>query len=113
MDTAMMQAFGNRYINVRKYLVEDGMADAGLSLTSKDKLYISQGMVPESFISSADGVELNGKAYALIGKLVYSRMESLGYFDEVYDELGIRETTKRILKEDPGYFERIIQNSLK
>ncbi|MBQ3275484.1 MAG: hypothetical protein IJH47_00305 [Oscillospiraceae bacterium] len=113
IDTAMMQAFGNRYINVRKYLIEDGLADAKINPTAQDKVNISMHRVPVSFTTSSGSNELNGKAYALIGKLVYSRMESLGYFDEVYDELGIRETTKRILKEDPGYFERIIQNSLK
>ena len=113
IDTAMMQAFGNRYINVRKYLVEDGMADAGLSPTKKDSICINEGMVPDSFVSDANGIELNGKAYALIGKLIYSRMESLGYFDEVYDELNIKETTKQILKEDPTYFERIIKNTIK
>ena len=40
-------------------------------------------------------------------------MESLGYFDEVYDELNIKETTKQILKEDPTYFERIIKTTIK
>ena len=40
-------------------------------------------------------------------------MESLGYFNEVFEELGITETTKQILKEDPSYFDRIIKNSLK
>ena len=39
-------------------------------------------------------------------------MESLGYFDEVFDELAIGETTKRILKDDPSYFERILKNRL-
>ena len=112
IDTAMMQAFGNRYINVRKYLMEDGLADAGISQTSQDKQYISAGRVPLSFLSTSSSVELNGKAYTLLGKLVYSRMESLGYFDEVYDELSIKETTKRILKDDPGYFDRIIKNTL-
>ena len=47
-----------------------------------------------------------------IGKLVYERMESLGYFDEVFDELAIRETTRQILKDDPAYFERILKNRL-
>ena len=112
IDTAMMQAFGNRYINVRKYLVEDGLADAGITPTSDDKLRMPQGMVPASFISTSHAIELNGKAYTLIGKLVYDRMESLGYFDEVYDELGIRETTLQILKEDPNYFDGIIRNAL-
>ena len=112
IDSAMMQAFGNRYINVRKYLVEDGLADAGISPTGADKLRIPQGMVPDSFLSTSHGIELNGKAYTLIGKLVYDRMESLGYFDEVFSELGIRETTLQILKEDPKYFEGIIGNAL-
>ncbi len=66
-----------------------------------------------SFTTASSEVELNGKAYTLIGKLVYDRMESLGYFDEVFEELSIRETMKQILKDDPGYFDRIIKNSLK
>ena len=113
IDTAMLQAFGNRYINVRKYLVEDGLSDAGLSPSSEDKLNISAGMIPKSFLSTSNGIELNGKAYALIGRLVYNRMESLGYFDEVYGELGIKDTTMQILKEDPTYFDRIIKNAFK
>ena len=112
IDTAMMQAFGNKYINVRKYLVEDGLADAQLTATKTDTLRISKGMVPDSFLSTSNSVELNGKAYALIGKLVFNRMQSLGYFDEVFDELKIKETTMRIIKEDPKYFENIIANKL-
>ena len=112
-DTAMMQAFGNRYINVRKYLNEDGLADAGITPTIQDKSRVASGLVPASFLATSGSLELNGKAYALVGKLVYSRMESLGYFNEVFEELGINETVKQILKEDPSYFDRIIKNSLK
>ncbi len=113
LDTAMMQAFGNHYVNVRKYLVEDGIADAGISPSQQDKNFIASGVVPVAFTTSNSSLELNGKAYQLIGKLVYSRMESLGYFDEVFEELGIKETTKQILKDDPEYFERIIKNMIK
>ena len=113
IDTAMMQAFGNRYINVRKYLIEDGLADAKLSPTKNDTKNIKNKKIPESFTTIPNGVELNGKAYNLIGKLVYDRMESLGYFDEVFDELSIRETMKQILKDDPNYFDRILASSLK
>lgn len=113
IDTAMMQAFGNRYINVRKYLIEDGLSDAGINPTKKDNNCIADGRVPASFTTASSEVELNGKAYTLIGKLVFDRMESLGYFDEVFEELSIRETMKQILKDDPGYFDRIIKNSLK
>lgn len=112
VDTAMMQAFGNRYINVRKYLMEDGLSDAGITPTLEDKRSINNGHVPDSFTSARSGVELNGKAYTLIGKLVYDRMNSLGYFNEVFEELNITETTRRILKDDPGYFERILSSRL-
>ena len=113
VDTAMMQAFGNRYINVRKYLCEDGLSDAGITPTKQDQENIQYGIVPESFSSTADSAELNGKAYRLIGKLVYDRMDSLGYFDEVVSELYIKETTRLLLKDDPDYLNRIIENSLK
>ena len=113
IDMAMMQAFGNKYINVRKYLLEDGLQDADITPTKEDSLRISNGMVPLSFMTSNNSIELNGKAYKLIGKLIYSRMESLGYFDEVFAELNIKETTKAILRDDPNYFAKMIQNALK
>ncbi len=113
IDMAMMQAFGNRYINVRRYLVEDGLQDAGMTRTKEDELRISNEMVPISFMTTNNSIELNGKAYTLIGKLIYNRMESLGYFDEVFSELHIQDTTKTILKEDPEYFNRILNNVLK
>ena len=47
-------------------------------------------------------------AYRLIGKLVYDRMSSLGYFDEVRQELGLDKTTQDILKNNPQYFENIL-----
>ena len=31
----------------------------------------------------------------------------------LFEELAIRDTMKQILKDDPGYFDRIIKNSLK
>ena len=113
IDTAMLQAFGNHYVNVRKYLGEEGFTDAGLTPTKHDEAAAKVGQMPESFLAGGTGAELNSTAYKLIGRLVYTRMESLGYFDEVFDELGIKETTKQILKEDPTYFETILKNSMK
>lgn len=109
IDDAMMQAFGNRYINLRQYLVTDGMRDAGFSPTAKDALNISQGNVPVSFRSTTGSAELNGRAYELTGKLVYERMERLGFFAEIRDELGIDKTTMEILKGDPNYFEKMLK----
>jgi len=113
VDTAMLQAFGNRYISIRKYLIGDGYTDAGISPTSEDKYYISQEIVPPSFKVASHSEELNSLAHKLIGKLVYTRMDSLGYFDEIKQELNLTETTKQIIKDDPQYFESIIKNVLK
>lgn len=108
IDSAMLQAFGNHYINVRKYLMVDGLTDAGITASKEEKLVIQQGRVPTSFRSNASGADLNGTAYKLIGKLVYERMESLGYFDEIRQELGLDKTTQEILKTNPKYFETIL-----
>lgn len=110
IDTAMLQAFGSHYINVRKYLCEDGLKDAGISPTKTDTSDRNQGYVPTSFRSANSSAELNGAAYALIGKLVYERMDRLGYFDEVRQELDIDRTVRDILAKDSHYFENQLKN---
>lgn len=109
IDTAMLQAFGSHYINLRKYLIEDGLRDANMTATKEDTTNIGQGSVPSSFRSNAGGADLNAVAYDLVGKLVYSRMESLGFFNEVIEELNLEETTQELLKSDPQYFDRLLK----
>ena len=105
IDSSMLQAFGNHYINVRKYLMVDGLTDAGITASKEEKLVIQQGRVPTSFRSNASGADLNGVAYELLGKLVYERMDRLGYLDEVREALKLEKTIQAILKEEPKYFE--------
>ena len=105
VDSAMQQAFGDRYINLRKYLMEDGLRDAGLSATVQDNLTIAKGHVPDTFRSNTNGADLNGVAYELLGKLVFERMDRLGYFEEVQEQLKLEKSIQEILKEDPQYFE--------
>ena len=109
IDSAMMQSFGSHYVNIRKYLIEDGLSDAGMSPTRLDSQYVASGNVPDSFRSSAGGADLTGKAYELIGKLVYERMDRLGFFAEVREELGIDKTAQELLKNDPQYFENMLK----
>ena len=113
IDAAMTQAFGSRYISIRRYLLGNGYIDSGLSPTAVDQYYIGNDIVPPSFRVSSDSMELNSISHKLIGKLIYTRMESLGYFDEIKDELNLTETTKQILKDNPGYFDTMIQTILK
>lgn len=105
LDSAMLQAFGDRYINLRKYLIEDGLRDAGITPTTQDKRSIANGSVPNSFRSNASGADLNGVAYELLGKLVFERMDRLGYLDEIREELNLQRIIQDILKDEPKYFE--------
>jgi len=105
IDSAMLQAFGDRYINLRKYLMEDGLRDGGLSPTTQDKQSVINGHIPNSFRSNANGADLNGVAYELLGKLVYDRMDRLGYLEEVREQLNLEKSIQEILKEEPKYFE--------
>lgn len=109
IDSAMLYAFGNRYVNVRKYLIEDGLRDAGMGQSGTDATDLSRGLVPTSFRSNAAGADLNGVAYKLIGKLVYERMDFLGYFNEIREELGLNSRIQDILKNDPTYFEKLLR----
>ena len=109
-DTAFVQAFGERYINIRDYLCSDGMVDAGLTLTNEEKQEVAAGIVPGRLRSSSGGPGLSARAYKLIGKIVYERMDQLGYFDEVKTELNIVESQKKAIKDDPDYFSSIIRN---
>lgn len=82
LEAAMLEAYGNKYINLREYMSTDAMNDAGLEPTPEDIAMMKEGMTPASLLVS-DGLHFNATAYELIGNLIYNRMDSLGYFDEV------------------------------
>lgn len=95
LEAAMATEFGSKYINIRKYLLGDAATDAAalegskFALTDNDKAYISVGQVAPSMIIPSSKVELKANFYELIGDIVFDRMDQLGYFNEVKDELGI------------------------
>lgn len=89
LDATMTAKYGDHYISLRKYLATDGPIDAGLSLTKEDRRSVSLGAVPQSFRSGDGSMELTSRAYELLGNLVFERMDRLGYFTEIVDELQI------------------------
>ncbi len=110
MDSAMQKAFGNRYISIRKYLIGDVYKEVPHG--KEDVYYIADEHVPPSLRLSKESLQLNSRAQALLGKLIFNRMDSLGYFSEVRQELGITETEKAIIQETPDYFESVVQSLL-
>lgn len=80
LETAMTAEYGERYINLREYMSTQGLTDAGLEATEEDMQMMENGMTPVSLL--VDGVHFNAAGYELIGKLIYTRMDKLGYFSE-------------------------------
>jgi lysophospholipase L1-like esterase len=89
LEKAMLSYYGDKYINLRKYLSSDGIVDAGLKPTDQDIEAMKIGSVPPSLLS--DSVHLNSSGYSLVGKLVFERMVKLGYFDDVVEIIKKKE----------------------
>lgn len=101
IDSALLQAFGDHFINLRSYLIEDGLRDAGIGSAG----YSTKRTIPNAFRSNAGSADMNAVAYQLIGKLVFERMDMLGYFDEIRQELKLDVITQALLEKDPNFFE--------
>jgi len=78
-DAVMKEYYGNKFLDLRDYLVNHALDDAGITPTEADLECIAVGMVPESI--RIDEVHLNAKGYELMGIQVYNRLMELGYFN--------------------------------
>lgn len=68
---------GGNYWNVRRYLIEDGLADAGITPTADDLAKIAADAPPPSLMS--DSVHFNAIAYNLIANRLYEIISSKGW----------------------------------
>lgn len=80
LENRMIREYGDKYINLRKYLSEDGIKDAGLNPTEKDIEEMNQGIVPESLRS--DTIHGNSYYYELVGKKLYNKIIELNYLND-------------------------------
>lgn len=85
LEAAMVEEYGEQYINLREYMSTDALADAGMEATAEDKELMATGSTPPSLLS--DEVHFNATGYRLIGEQIYQRMEELGYFAEIREEI--------------------------
>jgi lysophospholipase L1-like esterase len=77
MEDSLSNAFGNNYINLRSYLVKNGLKDANLIPTQIDTDSIIKNQVPPQLMT--DGTHFTSIGYKLIGNLVTERFKKLGY----------------------------------
>ncbi|MBO6118023.1 MAG: SGNH/GDSL hydrolase family protein [Bacteroidales bacterium] len=77
MEDSLSSVFGKHYLNLRLYMVNNGLNDAGITPTQTDKDSVNHGQVPPSLL--ADKVHFNKKGYELIAKQVYNKFKELKY----------------------------------
>lgn len=80
INEALSEAFGEHFLDIRKYLLENGLKDAGIEPTKKDKKNIKKGEIPSSI--RVDEVHGNEAFYRIIGEQVYNILEEMGYVTE-------------------------------
>lgn len=80
MEDSLQQAFGNHYINLRDYMVKNGLKDAVLTPTNVDNDSISKEQVPPQLIP--DGCHFTSEGYCLLAELVRMKMVELGYISD-------------------------------
>lgn len=79
LEQALAKRYGNRHFNWRKYLIEYGLSDAGISPSDQDTEDISAGKCPTSLLS--DGLHPNDAGHKVLGEELYRIMIGLKYLD--------------------------------
>ena len=77
LEDKFIKAFGNRYINLRKYYVEYGLQDAGLVATDGDNEDIANNIPPRSLFVSGDVNHENQHGYKIKAELVFKKLKEL------------------------------------
>lgn len=74
----MQYALGSHYINIADYLIDYGLADAGVTPTETDLTDIELRRIPTSLVNGRP--HLNATGYQLVANQVYERGKLLGYW---------------------------------
>jgi hypothetical protein len=70
--------FGHRVLILRQYMVDYGLADAGITPTAQDLLDISSGVVPQS-LRDIGSVHFNDDGKDIAADLIHKKMKQLGW----------------------------------
>ncbi|MCR5688422.1 MAG: SGNH/GDSL hydrolase family protein [Lachnospiraceae bacterium] len=77
VNEEMGASFGDHFVDIRKYMLNYGLEDAGIKPTSQDIEDINMGEIPKSLRN--DYVHGNSTYHRLLGEQIYRRMQYMGY----------------------------------
>lgn len=81
LEEKMESEYGSNYINLREYIVENGLEQVGIDPTAEDSRAVAEGFVPPSLLF--DAIHFTDMGYTVIGNAVFERMQELEYFNEI------------------------------
>ena len=79
VNILLAKEFGNHFLDIRKYLLDYGLADAGITPTTQDTTDIANGEIPLSLRS--DSVHLNDFGYPIVAQQAYKKGIELDYWE--------------------------------
>jgi len=77
VNDKLRKEYGFRFLDIRKYLLNYGLSDAGITPTTQDNTDIANGEIPTSLRS--DEVHFIDATYNIIANLIYKKLKDLGY----------------------------------
>lgn len=80
INKALAEEFGTHFLDIRTYLLENGLEDAGIAPTVQDRADLAAGEIPSSL--RVDIVHGNEMFYRIIGEQVFLKLKELGYITE-------------------------------
>ena len=78
-ETALHDAFGDHFINMRVYMLENGLEDCGFTMTEQDREDYERGIISGQLRS--DWTHFNSYGYYAKGKALYLKGVELGYWE--------------------------------
>lgn len=79
-DAAFFAEFGDRFIAAKKYLVEFGLADAGITPTEQDLTDMVNYVIPLPLCSSTtDRLHWSATGYSVLANLIFKKLNQLGW----------------------------------
>lgn len=76
VDTALLNKYGRRFLNEREYMINYGLADAGITPTAQDNIDIADGKIPTSL--RVDEIHLNAAGNLIVAQQIHERLIELG-----------------------------------
>lgn len=77
INASLASNYPNNYLDIRSYLISDGLTDAGITPTAQDLIDIAADTIPESLRS--DTVHLNDAGQAVVAQKVYEFLANKGW----------------------------------